>query len=305
MINIFQRHWYTSTRLNPLISGNATAADQKQIASQLIQSKRAENNEPSPDRQLVAETFYCGTDCEVGARLRVDPISFKIVDATWEVYSLPVTITSIPEICGIEAYFNSGSTISKVLAHLGPLPVALFKETIRGIIQSETFLLKERGYTSAADYNKYWDQFYLNTCRYYSNLDRISKQWDYSDYKRTSILFNRFISQSVYTVPGGSYRVIATFSDSYHELSVELNIEKNMIITKANGMLLRAPSDVCLEANAFLQKLPGYNANNPVKKQIAIVLGQGNGCIHIIDTVFDALVAVNMAANRHEDLANL
>jgi len=295
MINIYQRHWHTSARLEPLTSGNAAFADDTAVINSGQQQKR----------QLMAETIYRGTDCEVGARLRVDPISFKIMEATWETYSLPVTITDVPGLRGIEAYFNSGPTISQVLAHLGPLPIALFKETVRGIIQSETFLLNERGFVSAADYNKYWDKFYLNTCHYYSNLDRVSKQWDYSEYTRTSILFNRFVSQSVYTLPGGGYRVVATFSDSYHELSIELDMDTNLNITKANGKLLRAPDDVCMEANVFLQQLEGYDANNPVKKQIAVVLGQGNGCVHLIDTVYDALEAINLAAKQHGGSATL
>ncbi len=296
MINIFQRHWHTSVRLNPPTSGNTAAANNADAAI---------GAEQQPKGQLNAETIYRGTDCEVGARLRVDPISFKIMEATWETYSLPVTISDVPGLHGIEAYFNCGPAINKAVAHLGPFPRALFKETIRGVIQSETFLLNERGFASAADYNKYWDKFYLNTCRYYSNLDRVSKTWDYSDYKRTSILFNRFISQSVYAVPGDGYRVVATFSDSYHEMSVELDTENNLVITRADGILLRAPDNVCMEANVFLQQLAGYDANNPVKKQIAVVLGQGDGCVHLIDTVYDALVAVNMAAKRHGGSATL
>jgi len=277
MINIFQRHWHTSTRLNQPTQGNAIAA--------------------TDTRQLIAETIYCGTDCEVGARLRVDPISFKIMEATWETYSLPVTITDIPGMRGIEAYFNSGQDISEAVAHLGSFSRALFKETVRGIIQSETFLLNERGFASAADYNKFWDEFYLNTCRYYSNLDRVTKVWDYSDYTRTSILFNRFVSQTVYAHADGGYRVAATFSDSYHEMSVELDTDSKLVITQADGILLRAPDEVCMEANVFLKQLESYDAKDPVKKEIAEVLGKGNGCVHLIDTVYDALIAVNLAIN--------
>lgn len=290
MTNIFQRHWHTSVRLNPPTPGSAVNVNDTDAE---IDAKQQTNTE-----QLQAETIYCGTDCEVGARLRVDPISFKIMEATWETYSLPVTITDIPRLSGIEAYFNSGRAITEAVAHLGSLSLALFKETVKGVIQSEVFLLEQRGYASAIDYNKYWDKFYLNTCRYYSNLDRITKVWDYSDYTRTSVLFNRFVSQSVYTLPGGGYRVIATFSDSYHEMSVELKIDSNLLITKSDGILLRAPDVVCMESNVFLQQLEGYDANDPVKKQIALILGQGEGCVHLIDTVYEALVAVNLAVSR-------
>ncbi len=293
MINIFQRHWHASTRLSPTKPGNAAVViDPGQ----------------QPKRQIIAETIYCDTDCEVGARLRVDPSSFKIMEATWETYSLPVTITNVPGLYGVEAYFNSGSAITEAVAHLGPIPRTLFNETVSCVILSEPFLFKERGFASAAAYREYWDVIYLNACRYYSNLDTASEQWDYSGYMRTSILFNRFASQSVFALPGGGFCVVATYSDSFHEISVEFDIESNLVITRGAGGLLRAPHAVCLEANVFLpylQQLAGYDAKNPVKKQLALVLGRGDGCVHLIDTVYDALIAVNIAVNRHGGLATM
>ena len=278
MKNIFQRHWHTVVRLQKPTEKNIITEDNK-------------------GGQLIAETIYCGTDCEVGARMLVDAVSFKIEDAAWETHTLPVTIKPIPELRGIEAYFDSGAKIAKVVAPFGTLAVDLFKEVVRGVIQSETFLLPERGYDSAAAYNEYWDKFYLNTCHYYSNLDRVTKQWDYSEYTRTSVLFNRFVNQAVYIVQEGGYFVIASFSDSYHEISVELSLTDELVITKAEGTLLRAPDEVCKEAVLFLKKLNGYAGIDPVKKQLAELLGLGCGCVHLIDTVYEALQAANIAKN--------
>ncbi|KAF1083916.1 hypothetical protein SPSYN_02828 [Sporotomaculum syntrophicum] len=289
MINIFQRHWHSSTRRSSPKPGNAAEG------SAVIETGRQSNG------QIIAETIYCDTDCEVGARLRVDPISFKIIEATWETYSLPVTITDVSGLRGVEAYFNSGRAISEAVAPLGPIAHTLFNETVGCVILSEPFMIKERGFASVADYREYWDVIYLNACRYYSNLDTASEQWDYFSYARTSILFNKFASQSVFARPGGCFRVVATYSDSFHEISVEFDMESNLVITRGAGGLLRAPHAICLEDNAFLpylQQLAGYDAKNPVKKQLALVLGQGDGCVHLIDTVYDALVAANMAANR-------
>lgn len=291
MNNIFQGHRHTCVRLNPPTPDNTVNVNDS-VADLGTDKQQAVNI-----GQLQAETIYCGTNCEVGARMLVDPISFKIIEATWDTYSLPVTTTDIPGLRGVDAYFDSGPAINEAV-NMGPLSRALFKETVRGVIQTETFLLEERGYASSADYNKHWDKFYLNTCRYYSNLDRVTKVWDYSDYTRTYVLFNRFAAQSVYTLPGGGYRVIATFNDSYHELGVELEMDENLHITMSEGIFLRAPDVVCMEANIFLQKLVGFDANNPLKKQVAIILGQGDGCVHLIDTVYDALVAVNLTVSR-------
>jgi len=287
MINIFQRHWHASTRLSPPKPGKA-AAD----------SAAAVDIEQQPIREIIAETIYGDTDCEVGTRLRVDPKSFKIREATWETYSLPVTITDIPGLRGTAAYLNCGPALTEALADLGPVARTTFNETISCVILSEPFLVKERGYATYAAYREHWDVFYRNACRYYSNLDTTSVLWDYSDYTRTSVLFNRFASQSAFLLPGGGFHVTGTYSDTFHEFSVELDTEINLVITWAAAELLRLPHAGCSGTNVYLQQLAGYNARNPVKKQLVQVLGGGDGCVHLIDTVYDALIAVNMAANR-------
>ncbi len=291
MTNFFQRHWHAFTRLSPPKTGE-TGADAAAVMEPGQQIKR----------ELIAETIYCDTDCEVGARLRLDPKSFKIMEATWETYSLPVTIIDIPGMRGTEAYFNSGPALTEALAGLGPIARTVFNETIGCVILSEPFLIKERGFASYADYREYWDVIYLNACRYYSNLDTASELWDYSDYTRTSILFNRFASQSVFMLPDGGLRVTGVYSDTFHEISVEFDTESNLVITRAAGVLLRTPHAICPGTNVYLQQLAGFNAKNPVKKQLAKVLGQGDGCVHLIDTVYDALIAINMGANRYGSL---
>ncbi len=292
MINIFQRHWHASTRFSPPKPGKADADGAAAVMEPGQQ----------PKGELIAETIYCDTDCEVGARLRLDPNSFEIMEATWETYSLPVTITDLPGLRGAVAYFNSGPALTKALADLGPVARTTFNETIGCVILSEPFLIKERGFASYAAYREYWDVIYLNACRYYSSLDTASELWDFSDYTRTSILFNRFASQSVFVLPGGGLRVIGTYSDTFHEISVEFDTESNLVITRAAGVLLRTPHAICPGTNVYLQQLTGYDAKNPVKKQLAKVLGQGDGCVHLIDTVYDALIAVNMTANRRGGL---
>ncbi|WP_449240292.1 DUF2889 domain-containing protein [Desulfoscipio gibsoniae] len=310
MINVIQRHWLTTVRFDSPPPGNeakvntdATVITEHQREHAHLNSAQAAELDAFRQQKtgyINAQTVYCGTDCEISTRLQVDPISFKIMDAAWENHSPPVAITNVPGMRGIEAYFNCGPAIKEALAGLGPFLRALFSETIRGIIQAETFLFKERGFASASDYSKYWEKFYANSCRYYSNLDKVSQSWDdYACYMRSGNLFNRFKSYSVYATPDFSYHVIATFSDSFHELSIELDIEKNMVITGAGGTLLRAPDKICKEAAVFLQQLPGHTTTSLSKKQVAALLGKGNGCVHIIDTVYDALASVGMAANRH------
>ena len=87
MINIFQRHWHSSTRLNP----------PKLFADAPI----------SEAGEIIAETIYGDTSNEAGTRLLLDPYSFKIRDAFFETYSLPVMTQKIPRLLGEIAYFNA------------------------------------------------------------------------------------------------------------------------------------------------------------------------------------------------------
>lgn len=314
MKNVIQRHWFTTVRFDPPTPCGDTIlnhADTEVSTEQLqttwqpdrINNARVaelDTGNRQSTGQLNAQTMYCGTDREVGTRLRVDLVSFKILEATLENHSPPVTIMDIPQIRGIEAYLKSGPAIRDALAHLDYFPRELFAETIRGIIQAETFLYKERGFASASEYNEHWNKTFANSCRYYSNLDRITQKWvDYADYMRTGNLFNRFKTQSVYAINDkGGYFIVATFCDSFHELSIEIETDNSLVITKANSTLLRAPDNVCREATVFLQQLPGHGTASLDKKKIAALLGKGDGCVHIIDTVYDALTSVIMANQR-------
>jgi len=282
MLNIFQRHWHASTRFSP----------PKPETAAVNEAGR------QPELELLAETIYGDTDCEVGARLRLDPYSFVIKEATWETYLLPVTITDLPGLRGEVAYFGIGPALTRALAGLGPVARTVFSETIGCIILSEPFLVKERGFASYAAYREYWDIIYLNACLYYSSLDTASELWDYSAYTRTSGLFNRFASQFVYALPGGGLRVVGAYRDTFHEINVEFELAGNLTVTRADGVMLRTPHAICPEAAVYLPQLVGQDATKPAKKQLAQLLGQCYGCVHLIDTVYDALIAVNMAANR-------
>lgn len=266
MSNILQRHWFTTVR-----------------------------KEPKED-MLVAQTVYCGSDREVNAQLKVEPTSFKIIDATWEEYSPSLKIMDIPKLHGVQAYFNCGSMLKEAFSELGEFTYSIFAETVRGLIQAETFLYKERGFASATEYSNYWEKFYNNSCCYYSNLDKISRSWDdYTCSFRTNNLFNRFKSHSVYTDLGGGYKVSGKLSDSFHELSVQLIVDSQLKIIEAQGDLLRVPDEICKEATVFLSRLLDQDIKRLNKKQLADILGKGEGCVHLIDTVYDALESVKIS----------
>lgn len=278
MKNLFQRNWHTAVR-------------------------RADNN------LLKAETSYMDTYREVSAHLLVDVNSFIIQEAWLEeqraLRGKAVRTSPVPPLIGSEAYFNSSFALKKTAILLDdPLKVSLFAETIKGIIQAETFLFTERGYTSEEEYDNKWEASYSGSCRYYSNLDRVSQSWFayLGKTKREGNLFVRFKAQSLFACGNEQYLITGCLSDSFHEIHVNLNLNKNTV-TDASTVFSRVPDLVCREAAALLHNLQGTNLLGLPKKHLAGILGKGQGCVHLIDLVNDciqllSIFSINNYQNR-------
>ncbi len=192
---------------------------------------------------------------------------------------------------GKEAYFNSGPALRELAAVTDdPLVVPLFAETIKGVIQAETFLWEERGYSSAEEYEQSWGEFYQDSCRYYSNLDRVTHAWFHNvgETKREGSLFVRFKTQTLYSLGNDTFLLSGNFNDSFHQISVAFTLDRDMAVQKAEGLLLRAPDAVCKESTVFLGDLLGLRLKGVSKKELANLLGKSQGCVHLIDLTFDA-----------------
>ena len=74
------------------------------------------------EQSLLSEVTYCGTYREVCARLIINPNTFIVKKAVWEVYRTPeeagFRTLDIPGMVGIEAYFGSGGNLRKALQPL-------------------------------------------------------------------------------------------------------------------------------------------------------------------------------------------
>lgn len=248
------------------------------------------------DELLHANATYCGTDGEYCARMQVRPHDFNVTAAQWEVYRTAEgavnQIVDLPQLQGIEAYFNSGGTLRKALASLqNSFAVPLFADAVRAVIQSETFLFRERGFVSTDNYQDYWDSNFRDSCRYYSNLHRVQCQWYEhvgSDYRPGS-LFNRMKSQFLYRTETG-YRLIGHLNDSFHGVASELELAKDgSTVLKARGDILRAPDVVCQESERYMDELVGKPLGGLKKRNIAELLGSSAGCVHLFETVFDGM----------------
>ncbi len=257
--------------------------------------------------ELVVEATYCSTDQELCARMIVDPESFIVRQAWWEVYRAPgedyPRITKIPGLEGMTAYFGCGKKLREALSPMQfPEAKDLFAEGVRGVVQSETFLWENRGYAGTKEYENYWYDLYDGACRYYSNTDRVTNKWyDHVGYThRSGTLFNRMKSQFLYQRKKDAL-IVGHLHDSFHSVAIELELENGEgKIISAKGEILRAPDPVCAEAAVFMDTLKGVFPLEMGKKELAILLGGGNGCVHLIDLVFDGAKTFSLYREREK-----
>lgn len=249
---------------------------------------------------LLAETYSADIEGEIIARLFVEENSFDITEACLEEHRLTSSgmVTSINPLVGIKAYLGSGPDVKKALHGICNLETAeLFAETIRAVVQAETFLLSERGYESPAAYSRYWEEMYKGSCRYYSNLERVERHWDsyVSTGEREGYLFTRTKNYFLYEETPGTYLVCGGLSDSFHEMNLSLKVRNGRIVS-ANGDIIRVPDCVCGETTAFLKNMVDMDIVNGSKKELSGKLGKGQGCVHLIDIAYDS---VKMVAEYH------
>lgn len=228
--------------------------------------------------------------------LSVEPETFLIREARLEAFLTPADETHIPlgQLRGVKAYLDGGSVLKSALKSLDRPVAALVAEAVRGVVQAETYLLKERGFSSAAEYGRYWETMYSASCRYYSNLDRVTRHWD--EYAgtgaRSGQLFLRNKTYLLYGLGQNRLLTIGSLADTFHELNVRLKTD-NAVIQSAEADFLRVPDKVCTEAARFLTNLAGMNVRQRQKKELAGTLGAGQGCVHLIDVIDDAIDIIN------------
>ena len=240
---------------------------------------------------LDARAAFISTGLECAAGLRVNKFSFKIEKARWEVFRSPAGPLSadITGLVGVEAYLGSGGDLRRVmLKDYGEMALSLISEAVRGVIQAETFLYRERGYQDGKSYDDFWNSMYLNTCRYYSNLDRITVPWEshVAGQQRYGCLFNRFKTISL-ARDGEELLATGSLADSFHEVGLRLTLDRSSSVTSARLSLLRGPDPVCFESDRFSPNLQGLKLPALSKKDLAAALGGSQGCVHMIDLCHD------------------
>lgn len=238
---------------------------------------------------LLAEATVLGTEIEATGRLKVDQSSFEIKDARWEIFRSPGGIFNgsdeAPGLNGATAYFNIGRELRREVGNAaGGLVRDLLAQCVGGIIQAETFLFRERGFATLKAYAEHWRKFQANTCRYQSNLDRVTRWWDeyVGGLKHGLNLFNRCKNCSVYQLEDGII-AYSGFSDSYHELGLSCSLDFAGRVKECSGSFLRAPDQVCAECVLLTSSLKGLALTACSKKQLVEIVGGPQGCEHLVD----------------------
>jgi hypothetical protein len=244
---------------------------------------------------LTASTSYMDAWVERRAVIQADINTLRIMEAWLERLGRPGDMSEnhehIDTLKGIEAYLGSGSDLRHALQGIKDVDErALFNDSVIGIVQAETFLYKERGYADADAYNNAWEEFYLDSCRYYSHLDRIKTTWGgyIGQATRSKNLFDRCKTQQLYKNDRGGYVINGSLIDSFHQVNSSLELDENMKVVAAFGQLLRCPDEVCRESAAQMENIIGRLMPTS-KKQLAHLLGAGQGCVHLIDLAYDSI----------------
>ncbi len=88
--------------------------------------------------------------------------------------------------------------------------------------------------------------------------------------------------------------VAGSLADSFHQMASFLQLDTEGKVIAASGELVRAPGEICFSAADFMDELRGIKLAGKSKKEIAGILGNSQGCIHLIDLVFDSVQTLDL-----------
>ena len=242
------------------------------------------------EHEIQARCVFVSTGYEAVAQITAAVDTFAVQVADWEIYRSPgARLNSRGEaaaLLGTEAYLQAASALKTVAGTAGELPKQLLADCVKGIIQAETYLYRERGFPTAETYEAYWKTQYLNSCRAYSNLDRVTHSWSTHIATRAwgDCLFNRFKPAVVTSCADGSLQISGSFTDSFHELYAALDVVAG-VITASSGGFLRAPDPVCRENTAHFAGFTGRAIADLSPRETGRQAGGPQGCNHLVDLV--------------------
>lgn len=254
--------------------------------------------------RVFAKAIILSKEFEASAWLAVGVSDYLIQEAEWEISKAPNNIPlgkgTATDAIGTKA--NTG--IGRALIHLtedngGVLIKSLIFECVKGLMQAETYLFRERGYPDEASYEAYWMDKESNGCMFYTHPEQDTSGWftHVGPYHRTGNLFNRCKSYQLsihQTEHGIDSTMQGTFHDSYHEMAAEIRFDqKTGIIAECSLSMFRAPGKSCLLTTSLGQSFVGQNIYSLTRKQVVAQVGGAKGCYHLTDLLADMLPLID------------
>ncbi len=240
--------------------------------------------------ELLARSTLLSTGWEATASINALSATFVITDACWDICRSPGGAHNggrvVPALAGVAAGLGSGPALRAAARDEGDLPYRLLAECVKGIVQSETYLFRERGYPDAATYEKSWKENYTGSCRRYSDSTHQGRSWyeHVADRAWSDFLFSRVKTATVTAGADGALHIDGSFTDSFHGLGARLSVLGG-VVTAAQGGFLRAPDDICTESAAALAALAGVPLTSLGREQIFRTIGGEQGCVHMADLI--------------------
>lgn len=239
------------------------------------------------ESQVEVQCVLLSTGYEAVATLRVDAGSFQVQSAVWQVHRSPESQQNgggeAHELVGVEAYFKAGPALKAVGKAHGDLPRQLMAECVKGMIQAETYLFKERGYSTLQEYDDDYVKMSLDTCYLYSNMKRKTMPWLVYIANRDvgDCLFNRTKTISIH-YENAVARAEGFFIDCFHELHITLEADAGLV-KKVDGEFVRVPDPICPEVALLLKGFENKLVVDLTKSEVGKGCGGGPGCAHLSD----------------------
>ncbi|MDT8903271.1 DUF2889 domain-containing protein [Anaeroselena agilis] len=240
--------------------------------------------------RLDARSTLLATGWEATASINAATATFIISDASWIVCRSPGAAhngsRAVPALAGVAAGLGSGPALRAAAREEGDVPYRLLVECVKGIIQSETYLFGERGFSDAETFEKSWKENYTGSCRRYSDRSYEGRSWYEHVANRawSDLLFTRAKTAVVTEHTDGSADIAGSFTDSYHELDSRLSVVGG-VITAAQGAFLRAPDKICAESAAAVASLSGTPLASLGREEVVRRVGGHLGCVHMADLI--------------------
>ncbi len=266
--------------------------------------------ERQSDRETLCSAYCMDKGFEGVAEISFLNDSYLITDARWAIhrcgYPARIGEGSAPLLIGDSAYPRDGRNHVKALPDYSAGQDAvseglnsddgsevweqvreLFRETLRGALQAETYLYRERGYEDPYVYEESWH----SDCRPYALDPPSTHAWpEYilsDSYCRARNLYNKYLHCAIMECGAETLTCIGSYCDSFHEMSVTMEI--SAVESKITGLSFlpsRVPFPRCHDFDeSFAAGLMGRCAGSLKKKDIAAVLGGPTGCFHYVDIV--------------------